>query len=61
MRENISHQAIKNLFFSFDYSKSATFEYEVAFKFGQKLRSIQECEATYDCPLAGQQLDKLFE
>jgi len=61
MNENISHQAIKNLFLSFDYSKSATFEYEVAFKFGQKLRSIQECEATYDCPLAGQQLDKLFE
>merc|ERR1712045_346226 len=61
MNEKISHQAIKNLFLSFDYSKSATFEYEVAFKFGQKLRSIQECEATYDCPLSGQQLDKLFE
>merc|ERR1712244_41848 len=25
MNENITHQAIKNLFFSFDYSKSATF------------------------------------
>jgi hypothetical protein len=61
MNENISHQSIKNLFLSLDYSKSATFEYEVAFKFGQKLRSIPECEATYDCPLTGQQLDKLFE
>jgi len=55
------HQVINNLFLTADYSKSATFEYEVAFKFGQKLRSIQECEATYDCPLTGQQLDKLFE
>jgi len=55
------HQVINNLFLNFDQTKSATFEYEVAFKFGQKLRSIQECEATYDCPLTGQQLDKLFE
>merc|ERR1712154_384044 len=55
------HQVINNLFLNFDQTKSATFEYEVAFKFGQKLRSIQECEATYDCPLNGQQLDKLFE
>jgi hypothetical protein len=61
LHENPSHQAINNIFLQFDYSKSSTFEYEVAFKFGQKLKSIKECEAIYDCPITGYQMDKLFE
>ena len=60
MNEKVSHQAINNIFLEVNYSKSATYEYEVAFTFGQKLKSIKECEAIYDCPLSGQQLDKLF-
>ena len=61
LNETPSHQAINNLFLKFNYAKSSTFEYEIAFKFGQKLRSIAECEALYDCPLTGYQMDKLFE
>jgi len=60
LHETPSHQAINNIFLTFDYSKSSTFEYEVAFKFGQKLKSVKECEAIYDCPLTGYQMDKLF-
>ena len=60
MNVKASHQTINNLFIDLEQSKSATYEYDVAFKFGQKLKSIKECEAIYDCPLSGQQLDKLF-
>ena len=61
LNEKASHQTISNLFVDLDQSKSVTYEYEVAFKFGQKLNSIKECEAIYDCPLSGAQLDKLFQ
>ena len=61
LSEKISHKAINNLFLKMDYSKSASFEYDIAAKLGQKLKSVKECEEIYDCPLSGEQLDKLFD
>ena len=61
LHENPSHTTIKNLFLKFDHSKSASYEYQVAFKFGKNLKSIEDCEGIYDCELTGQQLDKLFD
>ena len=60
LHEMSSHDAINNLFLHFDQSKSAKFEYDVAFKFGHLVKDIKQCEEMYDCPLTGQQLDKLF-
>jgi len=60
LNEETSHAAINNLFLHFDQSKSAKFEYDVAFKFGHLVKDIKQCEEMYDCPLTGQQLDKLF-
>ena len=61
LSEKISHKAINNLFLKMDYSKSASFEYDIAAKLGKKLKSVKECEEIYDCPLSGEQLDKLFD
>jgi hypothetical protein len=60
MQINPTHEVIRNLFVDFDNQKSATFEYDVAAKIGQKFKSPEMCEQVYDCPLSGSQMDKLF-
>merc|ERR1711981_289374 len=61
LSEKISHKEINNLFLKMDYSKSASFEYDIAASLGKKLKSVKECEEIYDCPLSGEQLDQLFD
>ena len=40
--------------------KSSGFEYTVASSLGQRFKSIELCEATYDCGMSGHQITQLL-
>ena len=60
LNEKPSHTSINKLVQKVVQSKSATFEYGVAYKFGKSFKNLKQCEEIYDCPLTGQQLDQIF-
>merc|ERR1712083_531851 len=40
--------------------ESHKFEFATAAKLGKQAKSVQKCELRYNCPLSGEQIQKLF-
>ena len=60
--KNVStdHLSILNLVAQPFTEKSNAFEYTIAESLGQRFRSIELCEATYNCAWSGHQITQLF-
>lgn len=58
--EKSENDVIVSLFNKDTSISSPKFEFATAAKLGKQLKSVQQCELRYSCPLSGEQIQKLF-